>query len=144
MHFFGQFTDHNLGRKHGNYTNDLSFFIYSFRSVCNIHFVFETSQNSFSCGPLFGPFWFVKYLNFGQKLPIRTTHHTFLGSRHPKVTKNLYYVLSHEGSQKKVSAHRLQMLVSVPFIKKHQNWVYLWINNMKCYNVCFCCMSKSS
>ena len=47
-------------------------------------FVFENSQNSFWCGP----FWFLKYLNFGQKLPIQTTHHTFLESRHPEVTKN--------------------------------------------------------
>ena len=70
-------------------------------SVCNIHFLFETSQNSFSCGPLFGLFWSVKYLNFGQKLTIRTTHDTFLESRHPEVTKNPYYVSSPEGSQKK-------------------------------------------
>ena len=31
---------------------------------------------------------------FGQKLPNWTAHHTFLESRHPEVTKNLYYVLS--------------------------------------------------
>ena len=31
---------------------------------------------------------------FGQKLLIQTVHHTFLESRHPKVTKNPYYVLS--------------------------------------------------
>ena len=49
----------------------------------------------------FGPFWSVKYLNFGKKLPIRTAHHTFLESKHPEVTKNPYYVLSPEGSQKK-------------------------------------------
>ena len=59
---------------------------FSALTVCNIHFVFETSQNSFSCGPPFGPFWSAKYLNFGQKLPIRTTHYTFLESRR---TKNL-------------------------------------------------------
>ena len=34
-------------------------------------FVFENSQSSFLCVPPFGPFWSVKYLNFGQKLPIR-------------------------------------------------------------------------
>ena len=28
-------------------------------------FVFRNSQNSFPCGPPFGPFWSVKYLNFG-------------------------------------------------------------------------------
>ena len=63
--------------------------------------VFENNQNSFSCGPTFCPFWSVKYLNFGQKLPIRTAHYRFLESRHPEVFKNLYYVLSNEGSQRK-------------------------------------------
>ena len=48
--------------------------------------------------PPFGPLWYLKYLNLGQKLPIRRTHHTFLESTHPKVTKNPYYVLSPEGS----------------------------------------------
>ena len=54
----------------------------------------------------FGPFWSVKYLSFGQELGIRTAHHTFLESRYPEVT-NLYYILSPEGSQEKVSAHGL-------------------------------------
>ena len=76
-------------------------------------FIFGNSQNSFSCGVPFGPFWSVKYLNFGQKLPIRTTHHTFLESRHPEVTKNQYYVLSPEWRQKKVSAHGLHLLPSI-------------------------------
>lgn len=35
----------------------------------------------------------IKYVNFGQKLSIRTAHHIFLESRHPYVTKNPYYVL---------------------------------------------------
>ena len=80
MHFFGQFTDHNSGRKHENQTNDPSFFIYFFCSNCLLTFifVFANSQNSFSCVLPFGPFLSVKYLNFGKKLPIRTTHHTFL------------------------------------------------------------------
>ena len=42
---------------------------------------------------LFGLFWSVKYLSFGQKLPIWTAHHTFLESIHLEVTKNPYYVL---------------------------------------------------
>ena len=46
-------------------------------------FLFENSYNLFSCG--------VKYLNFGQKLPIPIDHHTFLESRHSELTKNLYY-----------------------------------------------------
>ena len=56
-------------------------------------FVFEISQNSFSCGSAFSSFWSVKYLNLWQSLPIRTAHDTFLESRHPEVTKNPYYVL---------------------------------------------------
>ena len=36
---------------------------------------------------------------FAQKLLIPTAHHTFLESRHPKVTKNLYYILSTRRSQ---------------------------------------------
>ena len=42
----------------------------------------------------------LKYLNFEQKLPIYTAHHTFLESRYLEVTKNRYYILSLEGSQK--------------------------------------------
>ena len=62
-------------------------------------FVSENSQNSFSCGPAFGPFYSIKYLNFGQKLPIWTAHHVFLERRHSEVTKNLYYVLYTRRSQ---------------------------------------------
>ena len=43
---------------------------------------------------------YLKYLYFEQKLPIRTTHHTFLESRYFGVIKNPYYVLSPKGSQK--------------------------------------------
>ena len=64
-------------------------------------FLFENSQNSFSCGLLFGPFWSVKYLNFGQTLPIRTAHYAFLKSKDPEVTKNPYYVLSLSAEPKK-------------------------------------------
>ena len=74
-------------------------------------FVFENSQNSFSCGPLPSPFWSVKYLKFVKKLSIRTAHHIFQEGRHPEVTKNSYYVLSPEGSQKEVSAHGLVLLI---------------------------------
>ena len=43
----------------------------------------------------------LKYISiFDQKLlPIRTTHHTFLKSKQPAVTKNLFYVLSTRQSQ---------------------------------------------
>ena len=70
-------------------------------------FLFENSQNLFWCGLPFGPFWPVKYLNFGQNLSIRTTHHAFLERRQPEVTKNPYYALSLEWSQKKVFTHGL-------------------------------------
>ena len=53
-------------------------------------FLFENGQNPFCCGPSFVPFWSVKYINFGQKLPIRTAHQFFLESRHPEITKNPY------------------------------------------------------
>ena len=69
--------------------------------------VFENNGNSFLRGPSFNLFWSVKYLNLGQKLPIRTTHLTFLESRHTEVTKNPYFIWSLDGGQKKVSAHGL-------------------------------------
>ena len=56
---------------------------------------------------IFGLFWSVKYLNFEQKLPIRTAHHIFLQSRHLEVTKNPYHVLSPNENQKKVSGNGL-------------------------------------
>ena len=72
-------------------------------------FLFENSQNSYSCGPPFGPLWSGKYHNLGQKLAILTAHHTFLESRHSEVTKNPYFVLSPRGSQKKVSTHGITL-----------------------------------
>ena len=36
---------------------------------------------------------------FGKKLPIQTPHNTFLESRHPEVTDNLYYVFYSSQSQ---------------------------------------------
>ena len=77
-----------------------SFFSFTFSALTvTIIFVFENSQNSVLCGLLFRQFRSVKYLNFRQKLPIQTAHHTFLESRHPAATKNPYCVLSHERSQ---------------------------------------------
>ena len=35
-----------------------------------------------------------------------------------------------------------EVLIRDPFIK-NQNLAYLWINNVKCCKVCFCCMSNS-
>ena len=66
--------------------------------------MFQNSQNPFTCGPSFGPFWSVKYLNFGQNLPIWTAHPTFLESEHPEVTKSLYYVFFLKASQKSISS----------------------------------------
>ena len=75
-------------------------------------FVFENSYNLFSCVLPFSPFQFVKYLNFGQKLPIQTADHTFIESRHSELTTNLYYVfLFSKRSQKRVSAHGLLLRI---------------------------------
>ena len=63
--------------------------------------VFENTQSSFSCSAPFGPFRSVKYLNFEQNLPVWTDLNTFLEIKYPEVTKNPYYVLFLEGSQKK-------------------------------------------
>ena len=90
---------------------------FSALTVCDIHFLFENSLNLFSCGPSFGSFWSVKYLNFEQKLPIRTAHNTFLESRQSEITKNLYYALPPEWSPKKVSTHGL-LLFSATFTIK--------------------------
>ena len=85
-------------------------------------FLFENKQNSLWCGPPFGPFWSVKYLNFGQKLPLRTTHHTFLESRQPEVTKNPYYVLTPSGATKvKVPLHELMPFTIILIPKTAKN-----------------------
>ena len=100
MCFFQQFKDHKSGREHENYTNDPIF------------------SSTFSALPVFNiHFWIWKYLKlifklllwsilvcqipqfFCQKLLLRTAHHTFLESRHPELTKNLYYVLCTRQSQ---------------------------------------------
>ena len=69
---------------------------FSALTVSNIHF-YTWKQLKFifmlSC---FGPFWSVKYLNFGPELPMWIAHHIFLEGRLPKVTKNPCYVLSPE------------------------------------------------
>ena len=102
MHiFFGQFKDYNSGKKHGNQRNSPIFSsTFSALTVCKIHFyIWQWSKFIFMWSP-FNLFWSVKYLNFGQKLPIRTAHHTFIESRHPKITKNPYYVFSPKGAKK--------------------------------------------
>ena len=92
------------------------FFSSTFSSLfVSFIFVFENNQNSFSGGRPFGPFWSVKCLNFERKLPIWTTHHTFLESTHPEVTKNSYYVLSPRRSQIPIfwaPAHGLSVVIS--------------------------------
>ena len=65
-----------------------------------------------------------KYLNFGQKLLIRTAHHTLLESRHPQVTKNPYYILAPVVGQKKVSVFGLEVestiLKGLPIVRSCQ------------------------
>ena len=55
MHYCWQFKDYDSGRKKGNLLLFCLIFI----------FVFEKCQSSFSMGTPFGPFWSVKYLDFG-------------------------------------------------------------------------------
>ena len=96
-----------------------SFFSFTFfaLTVCNIHFcIWNQSTFIFMWSP-FCPFWSVKYLSFWEKLTIQTVHHSFLESKEPEVTKNPYYVLSPQGSHKKVSAHELHVL----YLKIHIN-----------------------
>ena len=46
--FFGQYTDHNSGRKHGNQTNDPIFSsTFSTLTVCNIHFCIHELTGSY-------------------------------------------------------------------------------------------------
>ena len=104
IHFSRQIIGHNSERKLKNQTNDLIFSSTFSTLFVILIFVFENSQNSFSCGRPFDPFWFVKFRNFQQKLPIWTIHHTFIESKHPEVARNPCYVLSPEESQKPVSA----------------------------------------
>ena len=35
----------------------------------------------------------------------------------------------------------VEKLVSDPFLE-YQNWEYLWVNSLKCYTVCFYCISN--
>ena len=39
---------------------------------------------------MWSPLWFILVCKIPPRLPIQTAHHTFLESRHPEVTKNLY------------------------------------------------------
>ena len=106
MHFFGNLR--TITQKGNIETWQMKpFFLSTFSGL--FIFEFENSQNSFLCGPSFGPFWSVEYINFGQKLPIwiATAHHTFLESINSEVPKNPYHVLYPPGEPKKVSAHGL-------------------------------------
>ena len=97
------------------------------------NFIFENSQNSFWFRPPFGPFWSVKYLNFGQKLPIQTAHHTFLESGNPEVTKSPYYVLSPKESQKMESAHRLMPVCRGAYMGKNTYFCTVSLSQLLSY-----------
>ena len=91
----------------------------------------KNSQNLFLCGPPLGPFWSLKCLNFDQNLPIWTAHHASLESNQTEVTKNLYYVLLPEGSQKKVSARGLYVVIKTYVL-------YIYILYIICMRSFFC------
>ena len=72
-----------------------------------------------------------KYLNFGQKLLIRTAHHTLLESRHPQVTKNPYYILAPVVGQKKGISfwtrsrkHHFERASNCQKLSETQEWVF--------------------
>ena len=97
MHFFCFWTitqERNMETRQMTPSSSTTF---STLTVCNIHFCIWIH---FYVVP-FGQLQSTKYPNFEQKLLTWIAHHTFLESRHPEVTKNSYYVLSPEGSQKK-------------------------------------------
>ena len=69
-------------------------------TVCNIHFcIWKYSKFIFMWSPLCSILVCKIPQFFGQKLPIQTAHHIFLESRHPEVTKNLYYVCPPAGAK---------------------------------------------
>ena len=92
--------------------------------------MFENIQNSFSYVPPFGLFWSVKYLNFGQKLPIPTTCHTFLESRYPEVTKNPYYVFLPWGEPKEAIRSWTITSETYLFTKKKKKMKVAFSNTM--------------
>ena len=68
MYLFRQFGD--LGREGNMETREMAPFFHLLFLIwlfVILIFEFENAQNSFSCGPTFGPFWSVKYLNFWLK-----------------------------------------------------------------------------
>ena len=65
MHFFGQFKDHNSGRKHGNQTND-PIFSFTFSAL-----LFQNQSPIFCC-PLFSE----NYLNPQARIKIIVNKHT--------------------------------------------------------------------
>ena len=64
---------------------------------------------------MWSPLWSIlvcKIPQFWKKVPIWTTHHTFLESRNPEITKNSYYVLSSKAKAKKgISSSRLMTVL---------------------------------
>ena len=80
----------------------------------------------------FGPFGSAKYFNFWQKLPIRTTQHTFPESRHSEVTENPYYVLYPEWSQKKgISSWAT---TNIFFVEMKNAYIKIASENLLCLN----------
>ena len=79
--------------------------IFSALTALTFIFSFENSQNLFSCClPLYS-IVVCKTPQFWAKATDSDNASCFSESRHPKVTKNPYYILSLEWSQKNVSAH---------------------------------------
>ena len=120
MYFFRRFNDHNSWREMKiRKMNPFFSSIFSALTVCNIHFwIWKYSKFT----SMWSPLWSILVCKipsfFYQKLPIRTAHHTFMESRYPEVTKNLYYLLSTCQSQ-------------IPIFSGSSSWtsyLFLWIH----------------
>ena len=90
-----------LNRVKGHKSNDPISSIYFYRSNCLQRSFLYLKIAKIHCCFLFCLFWSVKYINFGQKLPIRITYHTFLESRHPELTKTHIMLCHPRGAKKK-------------------------------------------
>ena len=90
---------------------------FSALAVCNIYF-WNWKYSKFIF--MWSPFWSILVCKmpqfFGQKLPIRAAHYTFLQSKHSEVTKNVHYVLPPTGS--KHPFFKLQLMDCVVDVKR--------------------------
>ena len=68
--------------------------------------------------------WSAKYHIFGQELLILITLHTLLEIKHPgdTISGDLYYLLSPDESQKKLSDYGLVLHISTFYFNRNWSW----------------------